>query len=48
MTDQQKTIIIEMLESKKQEILNYDMRETWATETLEAIAALIDQLHPKG
>ena len=37
MTEQQKKIVIETLQSKKAEILNYDRGEDWAEETLEAI-----------
>ena len=37
LTQQQKNIIIDILVSKKAEILNYDRDEDWADETLEAI-----------
>jgi hypothetical protein len=36
-------IIIEILQSKKEEILNYDMSEEWANETLDAIQAFINE-----
>lgn len=32
-----KEIIVQLLESKKEEILNFDMNEDWAEETLDAI-----------
>lgn len=37
LTKQHKNIIIDILVSKKAEILNYDRDEDWADETLEAI-----------
>ena len=37
LTYEQKNIIIDILVSKKAEILNYDRDEDWADETLEAI-----------
>ena len=37
LTQQQKNIIVDILVSKKAEILNYDRDEFWAEETLEAI-----------
>ena len=37
LTYEQKNIIIDILVSKKAEILNYDRDEFWAEETLEAI-----------
>ena len=45
MTEQQKHVISDLLETKKQEILNYDMGEDWAIETIEAIEAMIEQLN---
>lgn len=44
MNDRQKSTIIQILEGKKEEILNYDMGEPWAAETLDALQAAIDQL----
>ena len=37
LTYEQKNIIIDILVSKKAEILNYDRDEVWADETLDAI-----------
>ena len=37
LTYEQKNIIIDILVSKKAEILNYDRDEDWADETLDAI-----------
>lgn len=45
MTEQQKKIVIETLQSKKAEILNYDISEAWAPETLEAIDLMINELN---
>ena len=47
LTDAQKQIILELLDSKKTEILNYDMGESWANETLDAIEAMIEHLQKK-
>ena len=40
----QAEIIVNLLEAKEQEILNYDMDEAWAVETLEAIEAVKTKL----
>lgn len=41
-----KAIIVELLESKKAEILNYDMDEIWAEETLKAIDLMLEEMKP--
>jgi hypothetical protein len=35
--DNKKELIVHLLELKREEILNYDMDEPWAEETLQAI-----------
>lgn len=47
MTDQQKNIIVQTLEEKKSEIINYDIGASWAIETLKAIDLMIEQLNNK-
>lgn len=37
-------IVVQILEYKKEEILNYDMDEPWAEETLNAIAWAIEHI----
>lgn len=44
LNNEQKQILLDILESKKTEILNYDMGESWANETLEAIECMVEYL----
>ena len=43
MTENQIAILLDILKYKKEEILNYDMGEPDADETLDAIQAFINQ-----
>lgn len=45
MTETQKTIILDLLRAKEQEILNFDLDEPWSAETLDAITACVDFLN---